>query len=183
MDPLYDDKNFRALDPRGIFIILTQGKNYIWMGSKVPESIEKLYQTCAFGYLKILQKYEKAAEALEVLKEDQEPEEFWGLWPSTSSKPRILQNPEWNNWYIDFISNQDMQGSSSSRDLKDGGLSDRNVLKPLLYLFPTHNDPLTFFYIEDLEESTLCILCLTSEVEKRCYIWKGNQFEEDREVI
>lgn len=182
MDPLYDDKNFRALDPRGIFLILLQGKSYIWIGSKIPESISKLYYACAIGYLKILQRYEKASDIQEILEEDQEPQEFWDLWPSKSSKPRILQNPEWNKWYIDFISNQDMQGSSSSRDLKDTSVTEKNGSKPLLYIFPKFDQPLTFFYLEDLEESTFCILCHNSEKEKKCFLWKGNDYEEDREV-
>lgn len=183
MDPLYDEKTFRALDPRGIFLILLQGKSFIWIGSKIPESIEKLYHACAFGYLKILQKYEKASDIQEVILEDHEPAEFWDIWPSNkSSKPRTLMNPEWNNWYIDFIANQDMQGSSSSRDLKETSLSEKNGNKPLLYIYPKHTQPLTFFYLEDLEETTFCILCINNETEKKCFLWKGSEFDEDREV-
>jgi len=54
MENLYQGKNSKVLDPRGMFII--QGREYVkvWVGSMIPQSNIEPYKRCVEDYIKLL---------------------------------------------------------------------------------------------------------------------------------
>ena len=42
LENLYEEKNYKTLDPRGVWIMFIQSKSFIWIGSKIPETLKKL---------------------------------------------------------------------------------------------------------------------------------------------
>lgn len=63
MENLYQGKNSKKLDPRGVFIIQAKEEMRVWLGSQVPPTNLLEYKKCAEHYIKILQKYERAASS------------------------------------------------------------------------------------------------------------------------
>jgi hypothetical protein len=73
--------NANKLDPRGVFIIESSEKLYLWVGSSIPADRSQIYMDYAIKYIDKLRKYEHAPNnALEIVKESQEPKEFWSMW-------------------------------------------------------------------------------------------------------
>ena len=62
---------------------------------------------------------------------------------------------------------------------KDSCLKEK---KPLLFIYPEFNKPLSIFDYDDLSEENLCILCKEFNDIIKIYIWKGYDFNEPDEV-
>lgn len=62
MDSFYENKNKKYFDSRGIFLICTQNKTYIWIGNDIKENILSIYKSECYKYVKILNKYENCCD-------------------------------------------------------------------------------------------------------------------------
>lgn len=87
MENLYQGKNSKVLDPRGMFII--QGREYVkvWVGSMIPQSNIEPYKRCVEDYIKLLQKYERAPLQYSYVNQYEEDSSFWKLF-NQDSKPQ-----------------------------------------------------------------------------------------------
>ena len=54
MENLFDHKNSKTLDPRGVFIIQGRDEIKIWVGSLVPKANLQPYKNCAEDHIKLL---------------------------------------------------------------------------------------------------------------------------------
>lgn len=96
------------LDPRGIFIVYNEKLAYVWKGSQVPSSNEKVYWDVCQKYLELLKTYEKCPEP-EQISENNEPQEFWQIWQDTV---KVEKNPEWDDWLVSLERSKSKYSSS-----------------------------------------------------------------------
>ncbi len=102
MENLYQGKNSKVLDPRGMFII--QGKDCIkvWVGSSIPPDNLEPYTQCAESYIKTLQKYERAPKSYSFVNQFEEDASFWKLFHLDSRPAKDYEIfGEWNTIFID----------------------------------------------------------------------------------
>ena len=142
----------------------------------------------------ILQKYEKASTNIQYLEDGAEPKEFWMNWGFFDSEPPIKSRniKEWDNWYLnpqdpsllepieaDPKREPSLVDLAEAEDLKED-LAALSANKPMLFLYPNFNEPLSIFDFEDLGDDNLCVLCKNEEFLKKVFIWKGTEFVGDR---
>ena len=60
MENLFDGKNSKTLDPRGMFILQGREEIKIWIGGLMAKANLQPYKECAENYITLLQKYERA---------------------------------------------------------------------------------------------------------------------------
>jgi len=111
MENLYQRPSFKALDPRGVFIIQTETSTTIWLGSQMSPLTLSAYTSAAHEYCSTLCQEEKALPSPSVVTCGQEPSSFWSLF-SLSTAPATLTGKmqELNPFFVD-VSDSD----SSSR--------------------------------------------------------------------
>jgi hypothetical protein len=51
MENLYQGKNSKVLDPRGMFIIQAKDLIRVWVGSQIPKDNLEPYRHCAESYI------------------------------------------------------------------------------------------------------------------------------------
>ena len=54
MENLYQGKNTKALDPRGMFIIQAKEDVVVWVGANIPTANIEPYKLCAERAIKLL---------------------------------------------------------------------------------------------------------------------------------
>lgn len=57
----------KVLDPRGMFLVQTVDKVYLWVGSEVASANLPCYKKCVDHFMSLLHKHERAAKELIVL--------------------------------------------------------------------------------------------------------------------
>lgn len=102
MEHLYIKSEGKALDPRSIFVIQTINKVIVWTGNELKGNNGKLFIEVAKKHAGYLQKYEKASNDIEYIKQGAEPSDFWLLW-NLKSEPEVKyqQNSDWDVWFED----------------------------------------------------------------------------------
>ena len=98
------------LDPRGIFIICNEKFCFVWKGSQIFESNQKIYYETCQKHLNLLRANEKCGEP-EVLDEKNETEEFFGMW---QEGVKVEKNPEWDDWFVELEKAETEEYSSFS---------------------------------------------------------------------
>jgi hypothetical protein len=73
---------------------------------------------------------------------------------------------------------------TSRNEEEDESLETSNIgTKPALYIYPEGHDPLNVFDFEDLADDHLVVICKNiNDSEKKVFVWKGRQFQDDEEV-
>ncbi len=69
MEPLYEKKNKRTLDSRGVFLMQTKTFMYIWIGKDCVGNLRDQYLELAINYAEILKKYEKGPQNLTIVED------------------------------------------------------------------------------------------------------------------
>ena len=99
MEQMYVGKGAK-FDPRTVFLVQSDSKLYLWVGSKCLGLRKLTYLDIAFRHAKNLQQYEKALQLMQ-LEQHNETEEFWSLW---QMKQGVYQEmAEWDGWFVDSI--------------------------------------------------------------------------------
>lgn len=65
MENLYHGVNQKAFDPRGIFIIQSEHKIWIWIGSQLSETNRQAYLQKANSFISVLQQNERGAPTVD----------------------------------------------------------------------------------------------------------------------
>ena len=84
-----------------MFIIQTNDKLWLWIGSEVPPGCIKPYRDAADQHMALLRNYERASQDTILIKQGNEGKDFWeafGLKPSQATYARMS---EWNHLFID----------------------------------------------------------------------------------
>lgn len=103
MENLYQGKNSKWLDPRGVFVIQGKEEMRIWIGSDVSPFNLKIYLQVADDYIQLLQRNERAPQKVAVTKQSEEDVGFWKLFNLERAPDREFVNiPEWKFWFIDL---------------------------------------------------------------------------------
>ena len=79
MDDLYCGREGdKTLDPRGIFIIQTKTRLYLWKGAQILPQNEATYEEAAHRQIKLMQQYERAPPgSYPIVRQGEEDTEFW----------------------------------------------------------------------------------------------------------
>lgn len=98
----------KKFDKRGIFLIVTNEKIHIWIGSEISQKNKNDFLEYADYYIKKLQKYENAPSVIVEQHDQNESQEFLNIWIKEENGK--LENhelssiiPEWNKWYNEVI--------------------------------------------------------------------------------
>ncbi len=67
----------KVLDPRGLFIVQTSYKLWLWLGNDVPSGNLKAYRNAADTHMDLLRKHERASQDTVLVKQGSEGKEFW----------------------------------------------------------------------------------------------------------
>ena len=157
-----------SLDRRGVFVVQTAEKTFIWQGSEVhPANLDK-YLHIASVHAKRLQKFENGTDHVELIEEGSEPPDFWDC---GRANPDI--NPEWDKLYLELDKVQDQQ-PKSYRELEEEDEDPKEKVKSQLFCYP-ELEGIKVFDDEELEFENLYLLCSDS----KCFIWRGPEFEPD----
>lgn len=106
MENMFKGNTAKTLDPRGFFIVVTAAKIYLWIGGQVPNVNMQAYTEAAWHHIGLLQKHERASKDVAVIKQGEEPQDFWKVFNSNAGhgKPSIAYNyvAEWSHLFIDL---------------------------------------------------------------------------------
>lgn len=80
MEHFFIEKMSKSMDPRGVFIVQTQDKFRIVIGSKCKDLNWSTYLEYARNYIKTLQEKEHGATEVEEIEETKIDDSFWKLW-------------------------------------------------------------------------------------------------------
>ena len=207
-EPFYEHKENglpRMLDKRGIFIIVSLTKVYLWIGSKISLTVKDIYLKTAQDYVNILRQYEKAPQGtagtgVEIVYDGKESEEFINDLLRTKEKiSRFKRNisdifPEWNSWYkeIKNMNNNDNKNNLKDRNNNENNSnenseknncvsSSNNEIKKGFFLYP-NDKPDAVLDFDDLNDETFLIACIYQRNKPKIYLWKGKLVDINENV-
>jgi len=193
MEHLYGKGEEKVLDPRGIFVIHTEKKMWIWIGSEIQGANEKLFTEKANAHIALLRQYEKAPSEQEIIRQGKETPAFWEIFGLTT-EPELKWkiNSDWDNWFADVEVTEKTRpkekplvysmGKTKLVTVKeDEDLIKMREAKPRLYTYPNPSEFVTVFDFEDLTEGSLICLCVKSR--GKLYVWRGIDFEGSEDEI
>ncbi len=67
----------KVLDPRGVFLVQSSERVWLWIGIKVMSGNIQSYKNAALNHLKLLQTHERAPVTIEIVEQGNESKEFW----------------------------------------------------------------------------------------------------------
>lgn len=157
------------LDPRGLFLVHTPDKLYVWEGSSVPAANITAYRAAIDEAIRLLQLYERAPDSVARYQQGAEDSSFWeSLKQPGVPAEAYREESAWNNWYVSLDVAQDQEPHALAGDLSEPMHDER----PTLYVYP-ETAGLTVFDDEELQEDALVCLCRGSLQ----YVWRGTLFE------
>ena len=192
-EPFFEHKENgipRMLDKRGIFIIVSLNKVYLWLGSKISLTNKDIYLKAALDYINILKEYEHAPvdETGPIyMYDEKENEEFINELLTTKEKREMFKNkisdifPEWNSWYKEIKIGG---GKNNLKDKNNGGnLNDNNFdskynngnnieIKKGFFVYP-NDKPDTVLDLDDLTDETYLVACVYQNNKPKIFLWKG----------
>jgi protein-tyrosine phosphatase len=192
-EPFFEHKENgipRMLDKRGIFIIVSLNKVYLWLGSKISLTNKDIYLKTALDYINILKEYEHAPvdETGPIyMYDEKENEEFINELLTTKEKREMFKNkisdifPEWNSWYKEIKIGG---GKNNLKDKNNGGnLNDNNFdskynngnnieIKKGFFVYP-NDKPDTVLDLDDLTDETYLVACVYQNNKPKIFLWKG----------
>ena len=190
-EPFFEHKENgipRMLDKRGIFIIVSLTKVYLWLGSKISLTNKDLYLKTALDYINVLKEYEHAPvdETGPIyVYDEKENEEFMNELLRTKEKKERFKNkisdifPEWNSWYKEIkIGKNNLKDKNNGGNLKDnngdnksGGGNDVEIKKGF-FVYP-NDKPDTVLDLDDLNDETFLVACIYQNNKPKIFVWKG----------
>jgi hypothetical protein len=192
-EPFFEHKENgipRMLDKRGIFIIVSLNKVYLWLGSKISLTNKDIYLKTALDYINILKEYEHAPvdeKGPIYMYDEKENEEFINELLRTKEKKEMFKNkisdifPEWNSWYKEIKIGG---GKNNLKDKNNGGnLNDNNFdskynngnnieIKKGFFVYP-NDKPDTVLDLDDLTDETYLVACVYQNNKPKIFLWKG----------
>ena len=168
------------LDPRGVFLITTPIKFFIWIGNQVCKSAWKSFVKAAEEHIHMLQKYEKGPLEIENLAQGAETLEFWdafGLSSPPLEEEKFRLNPKWTNWFTTYDEESRMRSARSQKSKLAYAERDEYEDKPALFVYPFYNEHLFLLDLDDLKEEGMAVLCDRSK--SCCFIWTGSLFTSE----
>jgi protein-tyrosine phosphatase len=192
-EPFFEHKENgipRMFDKRGIFIIVSLNKVYLWLGSKISSTNKDIYLKTALDYINILKEYEHAPvdESGPIyMYDEKENEEFINELLTTKEKKEMFKNkisdifPEWNSWYKEIKIGG---GKNNLKDKNNGGnLNDNNFdskynngnnieIKKGFFVYP-NDKPDTVLDLDDLTDETYLVACVYQNNKPKIFLWKG----------
>eukprot|EP00347_Sterkiella_histriomuscorum_P011735 403371304 len=189
MENLYQGKNSKVLDPRGMFLIQGRDMMRIWIGSQIPAANIEPYKKCVETYIPLLQKYERAPQDWAYVNQFEEDSSFWKLFHLDAKPQRDYETlGEWNTIFLD-LDKARMQSKKAPvvtqmQDYKDI-VKNEKQFKPRLFTYPSVQESQTVFDLDDLSEESFLILCVRANpdegLEDELHIWHGPDFEDPSE--
>jgi len=176
-EPLYTGKSCLKLDPRGVFIVANDKQSFIWVGKDVFSACHDIYLNFAQEYIEKLVKYEKLPDHPKLVKQDQEPAEFWSVFNFTNPPPEKYGNNRfWDNWFLNL---GDLKSITSRSDRSRLEYAEKEELdeRPAAFLYPNFVEPLYVMELEDLFEDSFLIIC--NKENKKVLVWRGAEFSEE----
>jgi len=179
---LFNTKNPKTLDPRGVFILQSQDSLYLWIGNEILPANKDRYIEKAESYIENLQKYEHAPQEYTIVSQGEEPSEFWSLW-QTEPQNKYGKNRDWDLWYVDLASHKNVEGTTiyeeqeeeeqeEEEQEEEGEVVAPAYVRPALYCYP-ELEPLESIEMEEMKDDALLILCAQEENEKVVYLCRG----------
>lgn len=129
------------LDPRGMFIVMTDERAWLWAGSKIFAGNKQAYRNAAFTHYKLLQTHERAPQHITPIEQGSEPAEFWndfGL-PGAPSNCAYDLIPEWSDLFIDLdVASKQTKGKTATKEIEEyrEQLAEENLYKAKLFAYP-----------------------------------------------
>ena len=201
-EPFYEHKENglpRMLDKRGVFIIVSLTKVYLWIGSKVSPTSKDIYLESAKSYINILKQYEHAPvgeEGPELVYDGKESDEFLNDLLKTKDKINKFKKnisdifPEWNIWYKeiktspgDKLVNKDKNNLNGNGE-KNNSISSSslgNEIKKGFFLYPNEKSD-AVLDLDDLNDETLLIACIYQKNTPKIFLWKGKLVDINESV-
>ena len=182
-----------TLDPRTVFLAIGQTTVFLWVGSSLQHSCSHQYLECARRAHANLVRFEGAPKSLEIVRQFEEPLQFWraldmrGLDSPQRGNGGALNRPDpaelyrvnknWNNWFVALDDELRIRSARSQKSIL--AYAERTELenKPALFVYPFYQEPLFLLDLDDLAENVFAILC--DKQTKQCFVWKGSLFEEN----
>jgi len=157
------------LDPRGLFLVHTPEKLYVWEGSSVPAANVTAYRAAIDEEIRMLQLYERAPDSVAHYQQGAEDSSFWeSLKQPCAPAEAYREESAWNSWYVSLDVAQDQEPHALAGDLSEPIHDER----PTLYVYP-ETVGLTVFDDDELQEDALVSVCRGSLQ----YVWRGARFE------
>lgn len=142
--------------------------------------------------------FERAPARLEVVRQAEEPTDFWRSLdippprPEANSRPLGVPdsarykdsevyriNKNWNNWFLNLDEEYKIRSARSQKSAMVYAERADLVGRPALFVYPYYLEPLFILDLDDLTEEAFAILC--DKQERRCFIWKGSLFVESED--
>jgi protein-tyrosine phosphatase len=190
-EPFFEHKENgipRMLDKRGIFIIVSLTKVYLWLGSKISLTNKDLYLKTALDYINVLKEYEHAPvdETGPIyVYDEKENEDFMNELLRTKEKKERFKNkisdifPEWNSWYKEIkIGKNNLKDKSNGGNLNDNngdnksGAGNDVEIKKGFFVYP-NDKPDTVLDLDDLNDETFLVACIYQNNKPKIFVWKG----------
>eukprot|EP00801_Mesodinium_rubrum_P000752 Mrub_00752.p1 GENE.Mrub_00752~~Mrub_00752.p1 ORF type:complete len:867 (+),score=144.70 Mrub_00752:169-2601(+) len=192
----------RVFDSRGVYIVSSESKNYIWVGSDVGEETKKAYLKKATKYVDCLNKNEKHHKAFEIINQNSEPMSYWSLF-KLSKKPDVIAKKyeKFDSYYMDlsqsYTTYKPGYNSHVLKSYRDGEenkieeteeeeyLSDQDndlTKHKSMFIYPnTDGDESEGYDMEILNETKIFMLLCTSS--NKVYELKGYDCELSEDEI
>ena len=190
-EPFFEHKENgipRMLDKRGIFIIVSLTKVYLWLGSKISLTNKELYLKTALDYINVLKEYEHAPvdETGPIyIYDEKENEEFINELLRTKEKKERFKNkisdifPEWNSWYKEIkIGKNNLKDKSNGGNFNDNNCDNKSgvgndiEIKKGFFVYPNEK-PDTVLDLDDLNDETFLVACIYQNNKPKIFVWKG----------
>ena len=190
-EPFFEHKENgipRMLDKRGIFIIVSLTKVYLWLGSKISLTNKDLYLKTALDYINTLKEYEHAPvdETGPIyVYDEKENEEFINELLRTKEKKERFKNkisdifPEWNSWYKEIkIGKNNLKDKSNGGNFNDNNFDSKSgagndiEIKKGFFVYP-NDKPDTVLDLDDLNDETFLVACIYQNNKPKIFVWKG----------
>ena len=171
-----------CLDPRSIFIIITNKLNYIWIGNNCYKSYKEIYLKKITEYYQILVEKEKINKNYIIINQEKEPENFWEIFNIENQKQKNLysQNTNWNKWFLNLEEENLIRSARSYKSKMC--YEEREIIenKPAFFIYPYYLEPLYELDFNDLNKKIFAIIC--NKKEGKYFLWKGSAFKEPCDV-
>lgn len=166
----------QKLDPRGIFLIVSPNRMFMWVGNHVCKMAKSSYMLATEAYIKKLQKFEKAPQEVMEVGQGEEPPSFWAAFGLLGGPQEpVGMNPKWTLWFASFDEDSRMRSARSHKSRFAYAEREELKDKPAMFVYPFYQEPLFVLDMDDLKEEGLAVLC--DRAKKMCYIWEGSLFK------
>jgi hypothetical protein len=163
VQPLYSARDYQTLDPRGVFLVQTANKSYLWVGSQVPRANKAKYMDVALQHFERIRLHEFACKHLENWRQGEEGDEFWTIWKDAERE--CVDNQAWDEWFRDLAEAVDEEPQELQEDDEE---EEKIEQKPKLFIYP-ETEGLGVFEDDELTETAFLCLCTPDA----CFKWVG----------